>query len=131
MAGLVCEVDSAAIRAEEGGNPPDRRAVAEATRRGIAMPAHRARQVSTRDLDHFDWVIGMTHAHVTALRQLAGAPLREKVRLLMSFAATDQALDIPDPWYGGPQAFVGAFDLIEQAVEGLLTRLQHQAAASA
>lgn len=131
LAGLPCEVDSAAISAEEGGKPPDRRAVAEATRRGIAMPAHRARQVTLHDLARFDWVIGMTHAHVTALRQLAGAASRDKVHLLMRFASTDQARDIPDPWYGDAAAFAEAFELIDDAVEGLLAHLQADASVDA
>jgi protein-tyrosine phosphatase len=127
LAGLPCEVDSAAISAEEGGKPPDPRAVAEATRRGIAMPAHRARQVTVRDLARFDWVIGMTHAHVVALRRLAGMASLDKVHLLRRFAATDQARDIPDPWYGDAAAFAEAFDLIDDAVEGLLAHLQADA----
>ena len=44
-AGFQVEVDSAAISDEERGNPADRRAVAEARRRGIAMPERCARQV--------------------------------------------------------------------------------------
>lgn len=122
LAGVAVEVDSAAISDEERGNPPDRRAVAEARRRGIEMHAHCARQVRTADFARFDWIVGMTAQHCAALRRLAPAGMAHKVHRLTDFAAGDEG-DVPDPWYGGPQAFVEAFDLIERGVDGLLATL--------
>jgi protein-tyrosine phosphatase len=44
------------------------------------------------------------------------------VHLLTEFAEGVEG-DVPDPWYGGQQAFVEVFDLIERGVDGLLPRL--------
>lgn len=121
-AGFSVRVDSAAISDEERGNPPDRRSVAEAKRRGIAMPDHRARQVTAKDFDRFDHVIGMTRAHGAALRRIAPAHV-DKVSLMMDFAGKKDR-DVPDPWYGDQAAFVEAFDMIEQGIDGLLARLR-------
>ena len=126
-AGFAVEVDSAAISDEERGNPPDPRSVAEALRRGIAMPAHRARQVHAADFERFDWLIGMTQQHCAALRRRAPAEAARKVRLLSEFADAIGG-DVPDPWYGGHQAFIEAFDLIDLGVEGLLAQLRRDAA---
>jgi protein-tyrosine phosphatase len=123
-AGLALQVDSAAVSAEELGNPPDRRAVAEARRHGVEMPAHRARQVGVADFARFDLLVGMTAAHCAALRRLAPAGAEGKVRLLMDFTSAEAGLDVPDPWFGPQRAFVEAFDMIERGVDGLLAALR-------
>lgn len=128
-AGFDVEVDSAAISDEERGNPPDRRSVAEAKRRGIQMHAHAARQVRKADFAHFDLLIGMTAQHCAALRRLAPAGTagtEDKVHLFTEFADGIEG-DVPDPWYGGQQDFVEVFDLIDHGVDGLLARLQAEA----
>ncbi|MDM0005285.1 low molecular weight protein-tyrosine-phosphatase [Variovorax sp. J22G73] len=128
-AGFDVEVDSAAISDEERGNPPDRRSVAEAKRRGIQMHAHAARQVRKADFAHFDMLIGMTAQHCAALRRLAPAGTAgtaDKVHLFTEFADGIEG-DVPDPWYGGQQDFIEVFDLIDHGVDGLLARLQAEA----
>ncbi|MGJ7537583.1 MULTISPECIES: low molecular weight protein-tyrosine-phosphatase [Variovorax] len=122
IAGMAVDVDSAAISDEERGNPPDPRSVAEAKRRGIEMHAHSARQVRKADFERFDLIVGMTAQHCAALRRLAPAGTAHKVHLFTEFAEGVEG-DVPDPWYGGHQAFVEVFDLIDLGVDGLLTRL--------
>jgi protein-tyrosine phosphatase len=126
LAGVTVDVDSAGISDEERGNPPDLRSVAEARRRGIEMHAHCARQVRVDDFGRFDWIVGMTARHCAALRRLAPAGTAHKVHMLTDFAEGDEG-DVPDPWYGGQQAFVEAFDLIDRGVDGLLAKLQAEA----
>ncbi|WP_082190165.1 low molecular weight protein-tyrosine-phosphatase [Frateuria defendens] len=128
-AGLSIEVDSAAVSGEELGNPPDRRAVVEARRRGVAMPAHRARRVEPGDFARFDWLVGMTHAHCAALRRLAPPGQEGRVRLLLDYVPELAGEDVPDPWFGPPAAFVEAFDLIERGVDALLAELAREVAA--
>lgn len=118
---LQVHADSAAISREEQGNPPDHRALAELSRRGVAMPTHRARVVTAEDLLRFDLVLGMTAAHVRALQQLA--PERKAgIDLLMRYAPEHGAIDVPDPWYGDEEDFIEAFHMIEAGVDGLLQR---------
>ncbi|TAM13406.1 MAG: low molecular weight phosphotyrosine protein phosphatase [Rhodanobacter sp.] len=117
--GMHVHADSAAISDEELGNPPDRRALAELRRRGVSMPPHRARKVKPDDFLRFDLLLGMTSAHVRALRQLLPQHA-DKADLLMRYADGHEAIDVPDPWYGGTQDFIAAFDMIDAGVEGLL-----------
>jgi protein-tyrosine phosphatase len=125
-AGFDLEVDSAAISDEERGNPPDRRSVAEARRRGIEMHAHAARQIRKADFAHFDLVIGMTAQHCAALRRLAPEGAADRIHLFTEFADGIEG-DVPDPWYGGEQDFIEVFDLIDRGVDGLLAKLQADA----
>lgn len=125
-AGFDVEVDSAGISDEERGNPPDRRSVAEARRRGIEMHAHAARQVRTSDFERFDLIVGMTAQHCAALRRHAPAGAKAKIHLFTEFADGIEG-DVPDPWYGGAKDFVTVFDLIDHGVDGLLARLRAEA----
>jgi protein-tyrosine phosphatase len=121
--GFAVQADSAAIRDDELGNPPDRRALFELQRRGVSMPAHRARLVAPEDFVRFDRIVGMTVEHVRILKQQAPSQA-SKIDLLMRYADEAQAVDVPDPWYGGERDFVEAFDMIDAGVEGLLQQWQ-------
>lgn len=123
--GFAVEVDSAAVRDDELGNPPDRRALRELQRRGVDMPDHQARLVTPEDFAHFDYIIGMTAEHVRLLQQKASTQA-SKVDLLMRYADDRHTLDVPDPWYGSERDFVTAFDMIEAGVDGLLQHLQRR-----
>lgn len=121
--GFEVQADSAAVRDDEVGNPPDRRALIELQRRGVSMPPHRARLVTRDDFMQFDRILGMTADHVRLLRQQA--PMQaSKIDLLTRYADDLDAVDIPDPWYGDEQDFIHAFDMIEASVIGLLQQLK-------
>jgi protein-tyrosine phosphatase len=120
--GVQVHTDSVAVTEEEIGNPPDRRALQELRRRGVPMPPHRARLVTPRDFRQFYLMLGMTASHVRALQRLAPADGSATIDLLMRYAEDENPIDVPDPWYGGPQEFIEAFDMIEASVDGLLQR---------
>jgi len=112
--------DSAGVSDEERGNPTDRRAVAEAARRGIALPDRRARRIAGDDFRSFELVLGMTAVHLARLEAAAPADATARLGLLLDYAARPGPRDVPDPWYGDEQAFVRAFDLIAEGVDGLV-----------
>lgn len=117
--GLQVRADSAAVSNEEVGHPPDRRALAELRRRGVAMPPHRARRVVAADFKRFNHVLGMTAEHVRTLRRQA-PEATDRIDLLMRFSHQHGPIDVPDPWHGGEEDFIRAFDMIEAGVDGLL-----------
>jgi protein-tyrosine phosphatase len=110
---------------EAGLYDADRRTVAAATARGIAM-SHRAQQFTVRDFARFDHVIAMDDDNVAALRTIAPTPAdAAKIRLLRSFDpdSPDGAV-VPDPYYGGPKGFDEVIDMCEAACRGLLDELR-------
>lgn len=121
--GFAVDVDSAAVRDDEVGNPPDRRSLRELQRRGVHMPSHLARLVSPEDFLRFDYIVGMTGEHVRVLEQQA-PPQAPRIDVLMHYANDGDAVDVPDPWYGGERDFIHAFDMIQAGVDGLLQHLQ-------
>jgi protein-tyrosine phosphatase len=121
---LTLEIDSAGTAGYHIGEPPDRRAQAAAQRRGYDMSAQRARQVQTDDFVRFDWILAMDEDNLATLRERAPASARERVRLFLEFAPDADRMDVPDPYYGGPNGFEEVLDLVEAASVGLLQHLR-------
>ncbi len=117
-------VESAGTGGWHVGEGADRRAVAEARRRGIAMP-HRARRFVAGDFERFDLVLAMDGENARDLRAIAPDPdAAAKVRLLLDFdGGSVPGSSVPDPYYGGPEGFAIVFDLVERACRELLVSL--------
>ena len=119
------QIDSAGTGAWHAGNPPDRRAAAAARARGIALEGA-ARQVRPSDFEDFDLLLAADRENLADLRAVApDDEARAKVRLLRSFdPASHGDLDVPDPYYGGPDGFEEVLDLVEAACRGLLDEVR-------
>lgn len=121
------EIDSCGTGHWHVGERPDSRALQVAKRRGIELPG-RARQVDpASDFNRFDWLLAMDGENCASLVRL-GAP-EDRVRLVRSFDPTiddlrDELLEVPDPYYGGPDGFDEVFDMLERACAGLLDELR-------
>ena len=120
---LVVTIDSAGTHAYHVGEPPDRRAIAAASRRGIDLTGLRARAVSDEDFERFDLVLAMDRDNLALLQRRAPASYRQRVKLFMDYAPKSYAREIPDPYYGGPQGFEEVLDLLEEASRGLVRDL--------
>ena len=92
-------IESAATSTEEIGNPvypPARRKLAE---HGISCAGKTARQMTRRDYDEYDWLIGMDRANLRNMQRICGGDPEGKIRLLLDF--TDRPGEVADPWYTG------------------------------
>ena len=121
------EIDSAGIGAWHVGEPPDRRSTEAARARGIVMEGA-ARQVTAADFEAYDLLLAADEQNVAALRGLApDDAAAARIVLLREFDAASAAagdLEVPDPYYGGPDGFEHVLDLIQAACDGLLERLR-------
>jgi protein-tyrosine phosphatase len=121
---LDVQVDSAGTHDYHVGSPPDPRAIAAAARRGIDLPAQRARLVTVLDFQRHDLIVAMDRLNREVLLELSPVAYRDRVRLLMEFAGVPpeegELIDVPDPYYGGAVGFERVLDLVEQAADGLL-----------
>ncbi len=93
-------IESAAVSAEETGNPiypPARRCLAQ---HGVPFDAgKRARQVTRSDYARFDRIICMDAMNLRWLRRIIPEDPQGKVHLMMSYAGIGR--DVADPWYTG------------------------------
>jgi protein-tyrosine phosphatase len=118
--GLDLEIDSAGTHDYHVGEPPDERAIAAASRRGIDLGRLRARQVEDADFERFDLIVAMDRLNRVTLLERAPPVAHERIRLFMEYAGDRNVEDVPDPYYGGPLGFEQVLDLAEEAAAGLL-----------
>jgi len=126
-AGLAGRVgaDSAGTIDYHAGEPPDRRAVERAARRGYDLQDLRARQLRDADFESFDLILCMDYGHFRQLDRLCPPHLAERVKLFLEYAAVaGLPAEVPDPYYGGHADYDYVLDLIEPAVEGLIAALE-------
>jgi protein-tyrosine phosphatase len=121
-------VDSAGTSSEHRGEPPDRRTIKEARRRGLDVESHRVWRFDSDDFDRFDLILVVDRLNERRLLDRAPTPeASAKVKLLRSFVPDDMYdQEIPDPWYGGDKDFILAFDLVEEACVAVLDQLSCQ-----
>jgi protein-tyrosine phosphatase len=120
------QIDSAGTHAYHVGEPPDKRAMQAARKRGIELGTQRARRVSLADFGEFDYVLAMDRDNYEDLMALCPPDHRAKLHLFLKFAAESDEDEVPDPYYGGLTGFERVLDLIEQAAEGLLAEIRQQ-----
>ncbi len=119
-------VDSAGTGAWHIGKAPDSRTVAAARTRGYDLSVLRARQVTARDFDEFDYVLAMDEANLADLQQLKPAHFTGHLGLFLEFGARGDYREVPDPYYGGSDGFELVLDLVEDAAQGLLKHIRQR-----
>jgi protein-tyrosine phosphatase len=120
------EVDSAGTGDWHAGSPPDARAAAAASARGVTL-AGAARQITAADFADYDLILAADRRNLGDLQAALPAGARAKLHLLREFdpaSAGAPDLDVPDPYYGGDAGFEHVLDLVEAACRGLLDALR-------
>ena len=127
-------VDSGGTSDEEHGNPVDPRAARVLEREGLDPLGHSARQVTPQWFEDHDLLLAMTPEHARALRAMAPEGAQDRVRLYRSF--DPQAADLPeseqgvaDPWYGGAEGFESTWEMVVDALPGIVEHAREQAGA--
>lgn len=116
----VVGVDSAGTHTNHAGEPPDRRAITAAQKRGYNLARITARRVDASDFLKFDYVLAMDKDNQRNLFEICEKEHKKKVRLLLDFARRSKIKEVPDPYYGADNGFERALDLIEVGSRGFL-----------
>jgi protein-tyrosine phosphatase len=124
---LAIEVDSAGTAGYHIDEPPDPRTREAALRRGYDLSPLRARVVEPSDFERFDLILAMDEENLSVLRRRAPAAARDRVRMFLEFAPEAGTMEVPDPYYGGPNGFEEVLDLVEAASRSLLQHLRDRA----
>ena len=112
------EIASAATSREEIGNPVYPPAQRELAKHGISCKGHAARQMIPADYDYYDYLVAMEPYNIRNMLRITDDPAG-KMRLLMSFAGSDEGID--DPWYTG--RFAEVYRQIETGCRAMLETL--------
>ena len=115
----VFEIDSAATSREEIGNGPHYGTVRQLQQAGIPVVPHRARQMTKKDYEYFDYLIGMDTANIRNMNAIAGGDKNGKIYKMLSFAGSGR--DVADPWYTGD--FDTTYGDVVDGLEGFLKKV--------
>ena len=110
-------IESAATSTEEIGNdvyPPARRKLAE---HDISCKGKTARQMTRRDYERFDLLVGMDSWNIRNMKRICGGDPDGKIRQLLDF--TNRPGDVADPWYTGD--FEATWRDVSEGCQCLLT----------
>ena len=92
-------IDSAATSTEEIGNGIHYGTMSIFRQYEIPCTGHRARQMTKRDYDKYDYLIGMDDANIRNMTRITGGDPDRKIHKLLEYAGSPRA--IADPWYTG------------------------------
>lgn len=122
--GIAVEIDSAGTGDWHLGHPPDARAQAVAVRNGVDIAHLRARQVEPEDFRRFTHIVAMDASNLANLEALRPPEGNATLARLMDYAAEEGVVDVPDPYYGGPEGFNETYRLVEAGARGLLRHIR-------
>ena len=116
-------LDSAGTGDWHAGQRADSRTLSVLSRHGIAYDG-RARQVTRRDFETFDYVLAMDRQNLSDLQRVAGGK-RRNVELFLAAAQRAGLMaqtEVPDPYYDG--TFDRVFDLCQRGGAALLAEIR-------
>jgi protein-tyrosine phosphatase len=106
------------------GDPPDPRTLKHAAKRGYDLSAQRAAQVSPQDFHEYDYILAMDRGHLRILRGLQPPGSKAKLGLFLEASGRWKGEDVPDPYYGAGAEFEEVLDMVEEAADRWLDRVE-------
>lgn len=117
-------IDSAGLLDYHEGELPDSRMRKHAAQRGYNLDS-RSRPIKYDDFFNFDLIIGMDDQNISALYRLApDSDSVNKIHRMTEYCTRHDFDHVPDPYYGGATGFELVLDLLEDACEGLLEKIE-------
>lgn len=120
-------VDSAGTSAWHSGNSPDGRSSQHAKLRGYHLEGA-SRQVRVEDFDEFDLILAMDKSNNEDLMNLAKsnnhAEQISKIHLITDFCLIHSIDEVPDPYYKGDEGFEQVLDIIEDACDQIVKKIE-------
>lgn len=124
QAGLLQEycVASAATSSWEVGRPPHQGTQLLLKQHGLSCEGLTAVQLTSKDFQTYDYLIGMDKSNVTELLRIAPVSLRNKIYLFLDSVEGMNGQDVPDPYYTGD--FNQTYHLIDVGTTAWVSKLK-------
>lgn len=119
-AGIDSLLDSAGTGDWHVGRPPDRRAQAEALRRGADIGDLRGRQLTVDDFYRFDLILAADADNLRDARTMAPPDATARLRLMLDLVAGRQGESVADPYYGEDDGFAATWDDVSAVAAALV-----------
>lgn len=124
------EIDSAGTGTWHIGETPDSRACKAAAGRNIDLSTQRARTIDPQDFHDFDYIFAMDANNLRDLQSMEPDNPRARTVLFLTWPdradGRDGYLEVPDPFYSGPEGFELVLDLVESASQEILDHIERE-----
>lgn len=118
-------IDSAGTGNWHIGKPPHEGTRKILTEKNISYAGMKARQVSGRDFNDFDYIVAMDQSNVDDLMRLKPEGVgRAQLYRLLDFGPNRGTKNVPDPYYTGN--FEEVYELVETSCRHFLTWLRNE-----
>ena len=117
------EIASAATSTEELGNPVHYGTRKKLAEYGISVAGKTARQMTSADYHHCDYLIAMDRNNLRNMKRFVGDDPENKVSLLLDYAGR-KGESIADPWY--TDDFDQTYSDVHDGLTGLLKHLGYR-----
>lgn len=117
-------VESCGTGAWHVGESAHADSIAVASRHGIDLAYHRARQLAKEDFSKFDLLVAMDRENFSAIRSRARSASARLVHLREFDPESKGDLDVPDPYYLPRDSFKTVFDIIRRSCRTLLEEIE-------
>ncbi len=121
-AGIAATIDSAGTGDWHVGHPPDRRAQAEARRRGVDIAGLRARQLAQSDFYDFDLILAADTENLNEARALAPPDATARLMLMLDLVPGRGGNSVADPYYGADDGFGVTWRDVDAVASALVAR---------
>ncbi|MEH7094160.1 low molecular weight protein-tyrosine-phosphatase [Neobacillus vireti] len=113
------KVDSAATSSWHIGSAPHKGTLAILKKYNISANGLVGRQLTKRDFEKFDYIVGMDESNVKNIFEITGKPKHPKIIRLLDL--TEHKKDVPDPYYTGD--FEETYQLVSEGCIALLEKI--------
>lgn len=120
---IIC--DSAGTSSHHEGEESDARSITHSKNRGHEVTSISRSIKTPDDFVNFDYIVAMDDSNYSDLLALKkDKKFASKVFKLVQFCTRKKYKEVPDPYYGGPEAFELVIDILEDGCHGLLEKIK-------
>jgi protein-tyrosine phosphatase len=120
-------VDSAGTGGWHVGELPDSRSIEVARLNRLNISDQQCRKFTKQDFETFDWIYVMDKSNYSDVIAMADTEEnRAKVIMILNEKEPGSNYEVPDPYYGGSNGFQHVYDLLDDACEQIVKRLNHE-----
>ena len=115
-------VDSAGTGSWHIGKKADSRMRIASERRDIKILS-RARQISSKDFEQFNYILAMDDSNfrnIQDLKERTASTDFASIKKIRNFRSVFNEQEVPDPYFGGDEGFDYVLDILEDSVKGFL-----------
>lgn len=122
----LVEADSCGTSNYHIGDLSDPRTIANARKNGIGID-HRGRQLSSHDIENYDFIIAMDKSNIQNIVAVEGAKFHaNKITLMRSYDDEPDSDEVPDPYYGSELQFQEVFEILDRSVVAFIHFLEEK-----